>query len=114
MKRRMLAAEVSRLLVEAQNYKDETGRVHSPVLLEWAEAVLQGKPVGSDEKTIKLEQGGAEKYQFETVAWLLANLPGQMPVDGHTDYEDNRLDGSALKFEKADFSDFWRVEAGGE
>jgi hypothetical protein len=113
MQRRLLAAEVRAVIADAQSYRDETGRAHSPVLLEWATNVLQGKPVGDESEPIKLEGGGTEKYVFEAITWLLKHVPGQVPMDGVTEGDEHRLEGDG-KYTKSDYQSFWGVSEEGE
>lgn len=109
MQRRLLAAEVRAVIADAQTYRDSSGRAHSPVLLEWAENVLQGNPVGPEDEPIRLEAGGSEKYFFEAVNWLLANVPGQVPMDSVTEGDEQRLEIGGTKYTASDFKSFWGV-----
>jgi len=106
MQRRLLSAEVRAVIADAQTYRDATGRAHSPVMLEWATNVLQGKPVGDGEDVVKLEEGGSEKYFFEAVTWLLKHVPGQVPMEGVTEGDEHQLEGGG-KYSKADYAGFW-------
>ncbi len=82
LKGKTLVAEVSEVINRAEAYRDESGRGHSPVLLNAAQNVLLGKDVVvKDTTVIKLEGETAVavvKYTKNVMEYLLENLPGQV------------------------------------
>lgn len=72
---------VSGIILEAEHYRDDDGKGHGKVLLEWAKKVLTFANVGEKE-VITLEESTEKNlraYLRKTVAWLLENLPGSVP-----------------------------------
>ena len=82
LKRLALEADVAKIMTTAENYRDETGRGHSPVLLEASRNVLLGQDIQMGEnKVIKLESSNTSdiiKYTRTFVEALLTDLPGQV------------------------------------
>lgn len=111
MQQRMLRAEVASVIERAKALRDDSGRAHSPVLLEWAENLMLGQPLGKEEKVIKLEDassiGSIIGYVNKAVSMLLETLPGQVPVKGNTQFEENPMSTGATTATKEDYAGFW-------
>jgi len=99
-------SKIAAVLEKARNYRDESGRSHSPFLLEWAQSVLNMEQIGN---SIKLEDvdknpNAVFTYLLEAVTYLLENLPGQVLLEEHRTEMSDRVEpdisGQAKEFWK--------------
>ena len=84
----------SRIVAEAEAYRDQDGRAHSKFFLEWLEAFLACEEF--DEGAIKLEDGtdvGDVHAYYRKMAYKLAvSMPGVVPMTPpQTEREDDRI-----------------------
>jgi hypothetical protein len=116
LRTRLVGAEVDAILERARNFVDGSKRKHAPVLLEWAEALLRGKPLGKD-GVIKLEKadsvGSVVEYVHAAVKFLLENVPGSVLVEGNTEDDETRKleSGKKKEYSKEDYAAFWGTPA---
>jgi len=111
LRRRAISAEVKSTLDSAKSRRDDKGRAVSPFILEWAENVLNGKPVVEGDEAIKLEEGSGigtvVRYTHYAVKYLLENIPCQVPVESHTSGDEKRLEDKGESYSETDFATFW-------
>lgn len=109
LRKQMLEAGVNAALERAKGRRDEDGRAHSPVFLEWMANVMRGKQIGNSEGgIIKLEDssdGSVIRYINEAIGWLADNLPGQVPMESRTEGDDLKLENASAS--KEDYKGFW-------
>jgi hypothetical protein len=92
------------ILQRAELYRDDEGRAHPKVLLEWLGQVLTCKSVGEGE-AIKLEDssdiGQVHAYYRQAAAWLAENLPGTVPMQapGTAPDKDKKIEDSSVELE---------------
>jgi hypothetical protein len=75
---------VDKIMLEAENHRDEKGRAHSAVFLDWVRAVLLEQEVGEEGREVKLEDrndpGQIRAYYRKAIAHLVSALPGVVPM----------------------------------
>jgi len=105
---------VDNVLLKAEQHRDEKGRAHSKVLLDWAKGVLLEEPIGEDESVIKLEDRNdvtqTRAYYRRAIGALLEILPGVVPMQsGETDPDKRRSLESDDDYEptKEELAEFW-------
>lgn len=112
LKRKTLESQVESVITKAENYRDEDGRGHSPVLLEVAKAAMLGLEVQHGDEVIKLEStDNTSVIEYNRRLWikLLESNPGTVRFESRVETveEENpyRLEGGS--YTKDDFASFW-------
>jgi hypothetical protein len=114
LKRNAWSTQVDLIVSKAQNYRDNDGKGHAPILLEIAKKALLGEAVTLADTEIKLENreahNVAEYYRNVFIA-LLENLPGQVKFESEIELEDtpNPMSGGRT-FTKEDYAYLWANE----
>ena len=91
---------VDAIVVRAKAHRDDDGRAHSTVFLEWLHRILTCAAVGEGDEAIQLEAtpsaGQIHAYYRKSIAWLSQNKPGDGPIatSAGTEGVDNRLPNS--------------------
>lgn len=83
---RTFAAEqfVQSILTKAEAHRDDQGRAHHPVFLEWLGKVLREQSIGEGEEIITLEESPEQEdiraYYRRAAAWLALEMPCSGPA----------------------------------
>lgn len=113
-------ANVEKILLQAQSFRDGDGRAHSKPLLDWAARVLLGEKIvvsvakdGAPEQAILLEESAGEsgihRYYREAIQWLLQHAPGVVPLKqaGVERDESRSLEAGESEITDAQATEFW-------
>lgn len=113
LKRKTLESQVESIIAKAETYRDNSGRAHSPVLLELAKAAMLGLEVQNGDEVIKLESSElADVVDYNRRLWikLLETNPGSIQFESRTEVieEENpyRFE-NGNGYSKEQYADFW-------
>lgn len=111
LKQSALASQVEAVISKALNYRDDSGKGHSPVLLEIAKNAMLGNEVAlSENSVIKLESSqpaDIADYFRKVFIHLLEVVPGQVQLETKTEFEDKKPFEVGSPFSNDDFKNFW-------
>lgn len=111
LKQSALASQVEAVISKAITYRDESGKGHSPILLEIARNAMLGNEVALNESAvIKLESSqpaDIADYFRKVFIRLLEVIPGQVQLETKTEFEDKKPFEVGSPFSNEDLKNFW-------
>jgi len=85
---------VNNVVMSAENYRDDDGRGHPPVFVDWVRDTLSLAPIGDGDDAVKLEdRGSADEvvaYFRKAIARLVNILPGSVMLSTQTEGDKDR------------------------
>lgn len=117
LKRNALQTQVELIMNRAEHYVDDDGFGHSPLVLEIVQSLLMGETFDTGEGIVKLESldpNDIADYYRQGLVFLLENMPGQVPVETRSEYDDAPLSTGGRSWSMRDVKDFWKDSVGVE